>query len=419
MNNKVLGVQKNSDLNLDGTPITNRGVGNTSNQEFSLNYQGFSNNLNQFVLFDWIQCTILSESFDYNLENGVVSGVSDVRYKVIDMFKYLFGLEAKDLVFEYTGVSGYNCCYSYKDIKIMYNQSRPDMGINLLMSGQGCRCFEELKLDYIEFFRKLKQYSSINYNRLDISVDDFTSDYFTLNKLKSYIKHGHVSSKFLSTMMIEKMIIKTLDRVGDTLQFGSRSSNIQVTFYDKMKERQSKNIIVDTRIKYWTRCEIRFRHETAKNCIDKIVQGSSNINDIVKSVLKDYINFKDRSSKDSNVARRPNASWWDDYLENLDNLKITNYLPESTITRKKEWLYSATAKSNLMVYLSELDNIKTSSFMDGYLIELFQKGVTKLKEKDIKMINDDRIKNKLEPFTTSEILAFVESLHDYCLSEKL
>ena len=404
--------------NFDRTLTTNRGVDNTLNLSNFLLYQGFENDLGQFILFDWFQATILSESFDFDHSSGVVFGVSNINYKVIDMFKYLFGINSKDLVFEYTGVSGYNSTYSYKDIKIMFNQNRPEMGINILMSGQGCRCFEELKLDYIDFFKKIKSYSSVNFNRIDISIDDFTSNYFTLGKLKKYINKGAVCSKFLSSLTIEKNLLSTNERIGHTIQFGSKASNVQVTFYDKLKERKSKNFIVDNHIKYWTRTELRFRHESAKTVIDIILANSNNINIIIKSILKDYINFKDLNSKDSNKSRRQNAIWWDRYLENLDLLKITNYLPESTIIKKKEWVYNSTSKSNLMVYLSQLDNINLSDINYSYIVDLFQAGVDKISLKDLKIINDERIKNKKEPLTSSEIKAYIDSLHDYILSIK-
>lgn len=417
MNKKEIDVLKFSDKNFDRPPSTNRGVDNTLFLSNLLEYQGFANDLGQFILFDWFQCTILSESFDVDYDTGVVLGPTNTSYRVIDMFRDLFGVESNQLVFEYTGVSGYNCTYSYKDIKIMYNIQKPEMGINILMSGQGCRCFEELKLDYIEFFKKLKRYSLINYNRIDISIDDFTNKYFTLGKIKKYINKGAVCSKFLTSMNIEKTLISNSESVGHTIQFGSKASNVQVTFYDKLKERKSKNIIVNDEVKYWTRCELRFRHETAKTLLDVILRNSNNINFVVKAILKEYINFKDLNSKDSNKSRRVNASWWDNYLENVENLKITNYLPESTITKKKDWLYRSTSKSQLMVFLSGLDNIAIGELETSYIVDLFQSGIEKIREKDIKMINSERIKNKKEPLTSSEIKAYIDSLHDYIVNK--
>lgn len=415
MNKKELDVLKKSSKNFDRDPSTNRGPHNTSNFADLLSYQGFENNLEQFILFDWFQCTILSESYSYDLDSGVINGVNNINYIVIDMFKNLFNIDSTQLVFEYTGVSGYNCTYSYKDIKIMFNVTRPEMGINILMSGQGCRCFEELKLDYIEFFRKLRMYTSINYNRIDVSIDDFTNKYFTLSKIKKYILKNAVCSKFLTSLSVEKTCLADSTNVGHTIQFGSKASNVQITFYDKKKERKSKNVIVDDNIKFWTRTELRFRHETAKTFIDVILHNVNNINFVVKSILKEYISFKDLNSKDSNKSRRKDAVWWTNYLENVESLKLTNYLPESTITRKKAWVYDITSKSQLMVFMSELDNIKQTDFGYGYLVNLFQKGSDRLNQKDLKMINDERIKNKLEPMTSAELKSYLDSLHDYIL----
>lgn len=417
MSKKCLDNLKIINKEFDRDPTTNRGSDNTSFLSNFLEYQGFPNDLGQFILFDWFQCTILSESYEFSSDSGEITGYSNLSFKVIDMFRELFGIESNQLAFDYTGVSGYNCTYSYKDIKIMYNVQRPEMGINILMSGQGCRCFEELKLDYVDFFRKLKKYQFINYNRIDISIDDFTNNYFTLSKIRKYLNKGAVCSKFLTSINIEKILLSDSSSVGHTIQFGSKASNIQVTFYDKKKERKSKNVLVDDNIKFWTRCEVRFRHETAKTLVDVILRNSNNINFVLKAILKEYINFKDLNSKDSNKSRRSNALWWDNYLQNVDSLKITNYLPESTITKKKDWLYKSTSKSQLMVFLSGLDNISIGEFELSYIVDLFQSGIERIRQKDLQLINSERIKNKKEPLKASEIRAYIDSLHDYILNK--
>lgn len=378
--------------------------------ENSLPYKGIKNELNQFVLIDWFQATILSKSFDYD-DYGVVFGVADIKPIVIFLFDYLFNIPSSELIFENKGINGYNINCHYKDIYIMWCTNRPDMGIHIKMSGSGCRCFEELNLDYIEFFKKLYNYQ-INFNRIDISIDDFSDTYFTLSKLFKYVKSNSVSSKFISCLNIQKLALSDSSSLGHTLQFGSKASNLQITFYDKLKERESQNYIVNSNIKFWTRTELRFRHDYAKQVIDKILIDKD-INKIIKSILKEYISFKSKESRDSNISRRSNVKWWDSYINNLDYLTMINYVPESSISRKNKWLENSVSKSLFMVYISKLDNLNTDTLTNALLLKLFQFGFDKFSADDLKIINQYRIDNDLIPFTESELFSYVNDLNEY------
>lgn len=396
------------------TPATNRGVENTLNSHKTLINKGYYNDLKQFILFDWLQFTILSESFSFYDDNGEFSGYKDIREIVIDLFKLLFNIDYNNLYFEYHGINGYNCCCSYNNIYCYWNTSRADMGIHFKLSGHGCRDFENLGLDYISLFRKLNAYS-YNFNRIDISIDDFTDSYFTLNKLLKYCKRGAVSSKFRSVLNLEKLQLSNSLNLGHTLQFGSKASNVQVTFYDKLKERQSQSFIVDENIKFWFRTEVRFRHELADCIVLSILKNSNNVNSVVKSVLKDYIDFKDLSSNDSNLSRRPTADFWQNFLENVDSLKLSNYLPESTFTKKAKWLNESVSKSNLIVLLGQLDNLKVDELTSDYLLKLIKNGFDKFNYKDLIMVNEHRKLHNLQPLEFSEIKSYINDIHEVAL----
>lgn len=383
------------------TPTTNRGVDNTLNLKNCLIYQGFENSLEQFILFDWFQATILIDNYDR---------IGDLRYYATDLFEKLFKLTSNDICFEYKGINGYNASLYYKNIYIMYNTYRMDMGVHIKMSGQGCRDFESLGLDYFEFFKKLMSYN-INFNRIDISIDDFSNKYFDISKLNHYIKHNAVSSKFLSSISISKTRLSDSNSLGNTLQFGSKASDIQVTFYDKLKERESQNVIVAANIKYWIRTELRFRHEKAREVVGKIIADNNNVNVIVKAILREYISFKDIFSKDSNISRREESNWWTDYLENVDKLKLTNYLPENSITKKENWIKENTSKSNFMVYISKLNNLKLDNYTEDYMYNLFKVGLEKFTYNDLKIINQYRLSNGLEQFTMQEIKDYIEDIN--------
>ena len=85
---------------------------------------------------------------------------------------------------------------------------------------------------------------TISYNRIDIAIDDYTNKYFTLTKLKKYKDKGLILSKFLNLYHMGKICISTGESAGDTIQFGSKASEVQITFYDKLLERESQNYII-------------------------------------------------------------------------------------------------------------------------------------------------------------------------------
>lgn len=396
--------------NVCATPLTNRGVVPYMKSQEFVDISNKNNDLLQFVLFDWFQATILDEVFEFDNGTGELVSVRQFDKIVINLFFELFGLKCDDLIFDYKGVNGYNSSYSYKNISIMWNSSRPDMGIHIKMSGSACRDFESLGLDWFVFFHKLNKYH-LNYNRVDISIDDFTDKFFTLPKLLKYIKKRSVCSKFRTSINIEKLDLSSSENLGHTIQFGSKASNVQVTFYDKKKERLGENMVLSPTIKFWTRTEVRFRHESAASVIKKILDNNNNVNVIVKGVLTNYIDFKDINSKDSNMYRRNTALWWINFLENVDRLSVSNYLPEDSISKKESWLLKSTSKSSLMVFLSKLDNFNLDIVSRDYILNLFYKGYDKIHYKDLKIVNDFRISNKLAPLSMEEVLDYLSDLH--------
>ena len=106
-----------------GTPTTNRGVQNTYTSKF----RGFSKIDNQYILIDWIQCTLM------NYDKPVYS-----------LFKDLFGLSPLHIVVEPYHLFGYDTSYSFKNIRILVAEYREkeglsSMGTHLYITGSGCR----------------------------------------------------------------------------------------------------------------------------------------------------------------------------------------------------------------------------------------------------------------------------------------
>lgn len=360
------------------------------------------------TIIDWLQLTIFPDK-NFADSYQLFHYSANVDNIVIKLFKELFGLEFNQLTKEIQGFNGYDVRYTYNNIQLMINSGREDMGVNLLMTGKGCRDFETLNISWFELFKRINKFY-FNVNRIDIAIDTFTNKYFTLQSLYKNIKLGLCSSKFKNYMKIHKASVGENKLLGYQIQFGSKSSNIEITFYDKRLERASAGYMVDNNIKYWYRCELRFRHELALQVFDYIKENE--FQDYIKSVLYNYIDFKIESN-DKHKYRRPTAEWWLNFIGDVHKTRLSNKSSDTSITKKIKWINDDTSKSQLMIYIAELDKLKLDNLTNDYLLNILKQGTDKITDKDINIINDHRIRNKLVPFTKSEIYDYIRSIYEY------
>ncbi len=391
-------------------PVTNRGVDNTEKMVSPYDFKGETNDLQQFIVIDWFQFTILFSNYQFDSKTGELISFQSIDSIVYKYFYLLFHLHKQDIIKEDGGINGYTTTFSYNNIYAYINYSKPELGINFKLSGSGCRDFEDLGMNWYSLFKGLNLLS-VNYNRIDIAIDDFTCKYFTLSKLRNCVRKGRVVSKFLTSLELTKRVISDASICGSTLQFGSKASNIQITFYDKLLERQSSNVIITKDIKFWTRCEVRFRHERAKEVVN-LLSKDIRLNPLVKSILSDYIRFLDYDSNDTNKSRWNTCKWWSDYLENLDDINLSVISVEHSITKKKAWLDRSVAKSQLLVYLSTLDNLELDDHSSDFIKHLLIDSVDSIKDKDLQLLNDFRFKNKLPLITKHQIEDYVRDIKD-------
>ena len=357
------------------TPITNRGVVNTENGDFCLKVSQSRCTLDNSdikMCIDWVQATI------FNYEKTVY-----------DLFKDLFNINSSNVFFEVKGLYGYDVCYSYRDIKIYSSNHREDMGYHLLISGSACRQVEDLNISFIDLFKKIRSYNG-HFTRLDIAIDNFTQDYFTMNKVKKSIKNNGVVSRFKNSIEFIKTDLKNNGNKGYTIWFGSRASKIQIVFYDKLKERESQNQIVSDNIKYWCRLEIRFRDEYSSEVVANLIEKDFNL--YIKSILMNYIKFVDLNSNDSNRSRKDLVNWWYNFLENVPGVRLYNNNYVASISKKRDWLNNSTSRTNAMVLLSSIDNLSLDKISCDYLVEYFTNGFKDIDNKDLQLYQKSPLK---------------------------
>lgn len=383
------------------TPITNRGVVNTENGNFCPKVSQsrctlVNNNIKMCI--DWVQATI----FNYDKT-------------IYDLFKELFNINSSNVFFEVKGLYGYDKCYSYKDIKIYTSSIRDDMGYHLLISGSACRQVEDLNVSFIDLFKKIRSYNG-HFTRLDIAIDNFTQDYFTMNKVRKSIKNNGVVSRFKNSIEFIKTELESNGNKGYTIWFGSRASKIQVVFYDKLKERESHNQIVSDNIKHWCRLEIRFRDEYSSEVVANLIEKDFNL--YIKSILMNYIKFVDLDSNESNRSRKKLIFWWNDFLDNVPAVRLYNNNYVASISKKRDWLNNSTSRTNAMVLLSSIDNLSLDKISCDYLVEYFTNGFKDIDNKDLQFINEYRVKNGLVPIKLEDFKYIIGDIKDFLLERK-
>ena len=370
--------------NLHLPPVTNRGA-------ISAIKDGV------FLLFDWVQATLF---IDFK------------NYGIYDLFFHLFRVNRYDVLLDaIPPLFGYSHSYSYRHLVIFVSDDREDMGYHIYLTGQGCRDLEDSNISYVELFNKLYEFNC-HFTRVDVSFDNFTNKYFNLDRIKRCINNKEVVTKFRHSLQFIKEDLDSLNNIGFTIWFGSRASDIQFVFYDKLKERiYNANKEIDSDIQYWNRLEMRFRNEKADTIIYNYM-FCSNFNQYILGIINNKISFRIKSLSNSQRCRWQYHKWWNDFIDNVPKIKFQSVPIEYSISKKRSWLDHTCSYSSFCVLMADIKDFTTDDIFSRYLYEFFLKGSKKLSEKDLQYINQFRIKNNLVPISYSEVNDFIKNIKD-------
>ncbi|MBU4643159.1 replication initiation factor domain-containing protein, partial [Bacillus toyonensis] len=315
---------------------------------------------------DWVQVTFKDISTEYLVTR--ILGLDFARFNDLEVGQY-----------------GYRRCLMYGNIMIYYD-GRPDMGIHLQMSGQGCRQYESYDVKvWSELFRAVFYHKS-KFSRLDVAIDDF-KPYFEIPKLIEKIKNRELVSKFKDATRIEKIDIESGESKGNTIYYGSPQSRIQIRMYEKDLERAGKGFELEEGIEAWNRTEIQARNERAQKIAGIIASnenGDEEIGQVVRGILSCYLDFKD-SGKDSNRSRWKTSEFWESFLGGVQKLRLTDIAPDRTVERSLTWVDNQVTPTLAMLALTFDEDVEV-------VHELIKDGVGRLTDKEYKMIEAFREK---------------------------
>ena len=158
----------------------------------------------------------------------------------------------------------------------------------------------------------------------------------------SDITKGNVSSKWkTSTELIQRDMEG--NKIGQTINVGSRTSNTFLRIYNKALEQKIEGT--------WNRVELEIKKTNAEE-LQKIIT-TDNVGTLFKGILKNYIRLLEPNKKDKNKSRWKTRKYWDDLIENVEKIKLTRKAEEKTIDEKKIWLEKQVGQTLAVVTLAD------------------------------------------------------------------
>lgn len=169
----------------------------------------------------------------------------------------VMGLGNKPFISEVYSRYGYTGFESFNHINLYYAVDDDQQGTLIEMTGQGCREFEwylinEQKRSWTDFFKKCYKFSSsfedkhfdrkdfVRFTRIDIALDEHYSEIgnYDLGRLNEKKEAGLISRKAKKYRFIDGESNKKSD--GKTIYFGTRQSDVMLSFYEKDYEQCAK-----------------------------------------------------------------------------------------------------------------------------------------------------------------------------------
>lgn len=222
------------------------------------------------------------------------------------------------------GAHGYRDRLYYNCISIHFN-GREDMGVWLEMSGQGCRCFEDIGHGDYDFLLKLAldNPDQMKITRLDVAYDDHTG---TLD-LDAIIRDT-LALNFVAKATTWECIQGSK---GNSVIIGSRQSAVLIRIYDKARERN----ITDG--SHWIRVELQMRDDRCKEFVDL----PFSVGESFVGVLLNYLRYVVPDEADTNKWRWPLTDYWANLVSDASGISIyTKPGMEYNVLRCEDYVFN-------------------------------------------------------------------------------
>ncbi len=250
------------------------------------------------ILFDWLSFTSKTHSPEELIS---AMGLSQCPFAELD-----------------TGVNGYKSRLYFDHISVCYdggNEKNGGMGVNVFMSGQGCRVFESmstLKDPWMDLFGFIFS-NNLNICRLDVAYDDH-SGVLDIKRVCADTFNRLYISPFRTDSVTASHNKDGIESLSATI--GSMKGKILIRIYDKAAERGY------TDGRHWVRVETQARDERATAFAEAIFKSDMPIGEVYSGVLLNYLRFIVPDETDTNRSRWTTADYWYEFLGDVSRIKL-------------------------------------------------------------------------------------------------
>jgi len=357
------------------------------------------------VLIDYLKYTFSFESIEKTINyNSPNIREEYLEHKFISHLINILGYSENEITVYEFGRSRFQWRVSLgEEVDLLFDGSNNKEGNKthmLEMTGSACKEFTKRNGNWFQLLDYLFSSGGGGFTRIDIAIDIINNDRLTLNWFKTKCDNRDLVTKFNSWRFFESGRFSDSDstNTSKTIYFGTPNSHRQLTIYDKLKERQAKNEHYS--LNHWVRIETRFQKDQADEVVADLLNGEIyNLGDYYKSILSSLVEFKnhgvDLSRKNDWTIARP----WERLLGSVSKYQFKNtYENESSsIKAKKKWIKKNVSNSFLNVLGSnDIDRI------GDVLVELLDNKIYSTTNKDLSMVNKERIEQGLEPYKDLE-----------------
>lgn len=353
------------------------------------------------ISVDWLEFTILAP------------------FKVENVPAFL-GLDEIGLSDQPTGAQGYRVRQNAGSVTILSDGS-PGMGIHVVCTGSAIK---DLQIDCLSILAKIAHLNSENYTvftadfdpaeykklaevythtagiaakraqitRLDIALDDFAGC-LPLPLFAQCLKAGQVSAKAKKYGIIEGGTITDGKVTARTYYLGKRQSNFMLRLYDKRQEQIDQGADPLELPEIWGRCEMELKADSANNAAAAILDAGQ-LNAPARAMLNNFMSVKIPTA-DSNKSRWPVASWWLQFVDTIEKLKLGKKLKKPTIESRRKWFDKQCNKTAAVLGVA---------FGNDYLLQTIEAGYLKLDEKEREEVDTFARKRRAEDNVNYEML---------------
>lgn len=335
------------------------------------------------------------------LENGLCISVDWISFTVKNGMSYLdiisaFGLNIEDFLTDLNGRYGYKKRIKHTsfDINVLYDGNE-GMGIHMEISGSSVgyflNCYKEKNTESTPFGENAYTVNSFDRStiltdvlreimdmgrltRLDLAIDDIGCKYYSVNELADILDNGLYTSRFKSYVHIEKK--GKGNTLGNTINLGSRKSDMMIRVYDKMLEQNSKKCGTPI-TKNWVRWESEL-HDDRACAVALFLIGGDSLSNITIGILNNYLRLIVRDNERD--SRCSNSEKWNSFLCGIQKVRLCQPIPDKTLEEKEDWLMKQAATSIAAIYHKDGDL--------NFIYSLIESGSVRMSVKLWNMVQD-------------------------------